>query len=578
MEARNIIADRLSAASATQLASAQKWLNGLTGAEHTVLLMEVCREMDYRNVLQAYAQDPEQKLAPPTLDVMYQGWNLALSLLLPFGRGVKGVPLMESTPDSRHHAMTLLQQLGRSSLLQQTAEMLRHGMVEGVADGDTISLRTSERALIDRFLDQLETAKLKEWSKRSRQDGEMGTQLDSPLLPDIDARMKRLVFPWITNRGTMVGYGAEPEIDAHFFSLVKETTLDWMNEAGLHPEAHIGTVPCGDIVAIALLLTSFNLKHLRFVELGKREHSETNYAMSLTIWKPETDVCASLADFMGMERSRVAATLDLITIRPEHHRYFANEITPFVPLLIEISDGYLLSPVSSIFRNPMHGIRMYHESRPGIAIALREPRETWMRSDLYSLFQGNRYELVQGSVRLKASGQTVTDVDAAILDRTTGDLALFQLKWQDFSSGEIRKQRSKAKNFVEQVDEWTSVVQNWLAAEGLEVLCRALRLNVKAAAPVRELRLFAIGRSAARFRSYGYASTRDDIAACTWHQFARCRLEIGIMPDVIPMLFERIQSQRSHPLHKKPLPLQMQIDGLSIVFEDMWSELDADEH
>ena len=38
----------------------------------------------------------------------------------------------------------------------------------------------------------------------------------------------------------------------------------------------------------------------------------------------------------------------------------------------------------------------------------------------------------------------ITDIDAAVFDVTTGELGLFQLKWQDFSSSDVAKQRSKA--------------------------------------------------------------------------------------------------------------------------------------
>ena len=32
-----------------------------------------------------------------------------------------------------------------------------------------------------------------------------------------------------------------------------------------------------------------------------------------------------------------------------------SDTTPFIPMLIEVSEGYLLSPVSSIFRRPLSG-------------------------------------------------------------------------------------------------------------------------------------------------------------------------------------------------------------------------------
>jgi hypothetical protein len=567
---KTLIADRISLASAQELAGAKEWLHQLQTPQQTALLIEVCRELDYRSVFQEFASNPGHKLPHTSFDLMLRGWNVALGLLLPYGRGLKGVPLMESTDDSRHAAMVFLQQLGRSALLKQSVEMLRHGMIDGIEKDDVITLRMSDRTSIDHVLDHLEPKKLEAWWKKFDPDLKPNAQFGAFLLPDIDARMEPLLFPWKTDRGAMVGYGAEPEIDNHFLALISESIVDWRNEAGLHPDAFIGQVPCRDIIAVVSLLTASYVKHLRFVELGRKKLTETNYAMSLTIWKTESELCDSLAGFTGMERTSVAKALDLITIRPEQHNYFDREVTTIIPLLIEISDRYLLSPVSSIFKNAFHGIRMIHDSCDVTANALREPREAWMRSDLYSLFQGNRYETVDRPTLLKADGHTVTDIDAAVLDRTTGVLALFQLKWQDFSSGEIRKQRSKAKNFVERVDNWAAAVQSWITTYGLEALCQSLRLNFKTILPVGDVRLFAIGRSVARFQSYGYRSTRDDVGVCTWTQFARCRLDIGPVENVVHALHERIQREIAYPVKRKAIPHEIQAAGKRVVFEDLW--------
>ena len=151
----------------------------------------------------------------------------------------------------------------------------------------------------------------------------------------------------------------------------------------------------------------------------------------------------------------VTAALDLITVRSGDANYFLTEQAPGVPLVIELCDGYLLTPVSSVFRNPFNGVRMLRESTsPAIQNAFREHREEWMADDLYALFEGPRFQRVPGQTKLRQNGQIVTDIDAAIFDNGTGDLVLFQLKWQDFTTSIVRTQRSKAKNFTEQVEGW----------------------------------------------------------------------------------------------------------------------------
>jgi hypothetical protein len=370
----------------------------------------------------------------------------------------------------------------------------------------------------------------------------------------------------------MIGYHAEEDIDYHFLALVTKETLDWRNEAGIHPDAKIDDVSGSDLTAIGLLLTSIYLKHIRFVDVGKRKVPDANYAMSLTIWKPRSELISSICAFTGMSETDVSATLDLFTLKHDQYEYFGAELTPFIPMLIEISDEYLLSPVSSIFRNPFQGIRMLQERRNNRTEAsLREPRENWMTSDLCHLFLGNRYRIVGYPTRLKRKGNTVTDIDAAVLDVTKGEIALFQLKWQDFSTNEIKKQRSKAKNFVDQVDAWSQKVETWISEFGIKALFKSLRLKVGALGPVHKVRLFAIGRSASRFQSYGFTVKSRDLAVCSWPQFVRLRYEVGPAENVFQSLHGKIQTENAYPINKQALPHEILAGGQRISFEDLWN-------
>ena len=246
----------------------------------------------------------------------------------------------------------------------------------------------------------------------------------------------------------------------------------------------------------------------------------------------------------------------------------------FVPMFIELSEHHLILPVSSIFRNPFHGIRMLHELyREADVAAIRTPREQWMGIDLYALFMGNRYQCMQGPSRLSRHGKVVTDIDAAILDRVTGELALFQLKWQDMNSHDVVKQRSRAKNFVEKVDRWATQTETWVEEFGSTALLQALRFGASPGYP-SHVRLFAIGRSAARFRSYGYVPQNSSVVACSWRQFIRVRHEIGPADNVFRDLHRAVHLEQTKPVKRNPLPQEFRIGEHTIIFEDLWNSFD----
>lgn len=567
-----LIIERLCKLADSEYFGVKKWVGQLEPPHHIVLLIQITRALDYWHVVQTFSKKPEHKLLGPDFDIMVRGWNPALALLLPYAGGLRGVPFTGSTSDSQEATMTILHQLGRFAMLKESAEMIRSGMAEGEIKEGVIRIRMSDRISDDHFLDRLEGEKLKDLKSRIDGFNPLESLIDEHRVDDLQARIEQLVHPRNTGSGTMVGYDGAPDIDVYFLAVVTKSTMDWRNETGIHPTANIGGVPGSTLAAMGSLLVSSYLKHIYFVDIGTRKMPEANLAMSLTIWKTRDDLRDSICDFTGMAKPEVSAALDLFTVKPDQHAYFEREPTPFIPMLVEISDGYLLSPVSSIFRNPFNGIRMLQEWRSNqAAISVRVPRENWMISDLCHLFLGNRYAIVDQPTRLKRTGITVTDIDTAIFDRTTGELALFQLKWQDFSTSEIKKQRSKARNFVDDVDAWAEKVEMWIEVFGFGALCRSLQLKISPCPRVSAVRLFAIGRLASRFKSYGYAPKSANVAISMWAQFVRIRYEVGPVENVFTSLHKKIQGEVGQPVDRKPQPHQIIAGEQKIVFEDLWN-------
>lgn len=578
MTSGTLIAARLDELADQEFQHVKTWIDQFQFPQHITLLIELCRVMDYLHVLQSFSRSPEPKIPIPDLTIMLLGWNPALGLLLPHAGGFNGVPLAESTTDSRAIATSLLHQLGRFSLLKRTAQMIRHGMAEGELEGGRIVLRASDRVSNNHLVDDLDAIKFQHLSSHMHDFDPVHMFINETRVEDLQARLQALVFPWKTGQGTMIGYHAAPDIDEHFQALVIRKTAEWRNQTGIHPSITIGEVSAADLFEIGLLLTSFNLKHICFVNAGIRIMPEANYPMSLTIWKRKSELTNSIAQVTGIETEKISAILDLLAVNHSHSDYFQTELTPFIPMLIEICDGYLLSPVSSIFRNPFEGIRILAERRSNQAQAsIRKPRESWMVSELCNLFLGNRYAIVDHPTRLRRNRNTVTDIDAAVLDRTTGELGLFQLKWQDFSINEIKQARSKAKNFVDQVDSWAQKTGLWVNEFGTNALCKTLRLKLPAREQISAVRLFAMGRSASRFQSYGYTTTSKNLAVCTWSQFVRLRYEVGPAVNVLQSLHERVQSEYTLPTNNKPLPHEITAAGQKILLDNFWNLYDDDE-
>ncbi|MES5488526.1 hypothetical protein QMZ05_37775 [Bradyrhizobium sp. INPA03-11B] len=538
------------------------------------LLVEACRVIDFHHVIRFMSSKPESGLSEFEFATMLRGWNPLAAMLLPHIGSLRGIPFRESTPELRMSVLGILMNLGKASFLRENAEMLRHGMNECTVDGTAITFRMTDRYTIDHFLDRLEADKLKDIEDAMSAGNLFKEAIKRTAIENLDDRIRELVHPFRPrNNVTMVSYDSSPDIEEHFFALVAEDNHEGIDEAGIHDETVLGNITGKDLRTVVFLITSFYLKHIHFVDVAKKAFPDVNYPMSLTVWTPPDRLIESIASFTGIEQNAVSSALDMITVKSSHASYFEEEVTPLLPMLIKVSDDYVLQPVSSVFRNPFHGIRMLHEAFDKRASDnLRKHRENWMISELYDLFLGQRYLRMEGPTRLRLGGKVVTDIDAAVFDTLTGELALFQLKWQDFSSNDVAKQRSRAKNFVEKVDAWAKAVQDWIAASGTANLMPTLRLGQ--APEVPQVRLFAIGRSAARFRSYGFEPQENAVAPATWRQFVRLRYAAGPSENVLQDLHEAIRTERKASLKLRPLRQEFSCGDHTIVLENLFNEYD----
>lgn len=570
MLAAKSIADELESLGRAELDDLTNFLAGQSDWMCGGLLIEACRAMDHVQVMQGFGRPAGEYLPAPDFDLLTRGWNVLLGLLLPRVGKFTGIPIAESTEESRHFVLSLMHAAGRYVMLTDAAERMRNGMVEGTATAEGFELAISEPTLVDFFHDQVDRARLVELQSKFRAEE---TSPDGPAGSALRAEMAEQVFPWELPCGVMIGYTSTRNIDAAFLNFIADSVLDWRGDAGIHPDAKLEGCTGADLVTTAHMLLGRYLQHVIYVEEARKRFPDVNHAMSLTIWKTRSELIAELVA-IGTPRKLAAAVIEIVTVKSGDAAFFLKEHTPSFPMLIEIADGYLLMPISAIFRNPFKHIRMLREAASQAMLnSVRVHHERWMADDLCSLFQGNRYQRMPGQTKLRTKGRVITDIDAALFDYVTGELVLFQLKWQDFASSNLRTQRSKAKNFVESVENWGRQVTSWLEEHGVPELCRALKVKLPAGELPRTVRLWGVGRSNARFRSLGYEGG-PSVLVLTWPQLIRLRYEIGPGADVFTQIAERVLLETSQPIARSPIPYVMTSRGSQIVFKDIWSSLD----
>jgi hypothetical protein len=233
-----------------------------------------------------------------------------------------------------------------------------------------------------------------------------------------------------------------------------------------------------------------------------------------------------------------------LTVSAEDAERIFSEVTPVLPFFLDLGNGMVFRPISCLNTNPFGTFKIIAQWRnPGALNQISKLREEWLRNDLFSIFGGRRYVCVNGGIVIKEGKRVLTDIDAAIFDRTTGELALFQLKWQDYNTDNVKQRASRARNFAVDVDAWAESVGRWLVEQGPVGVAQAMRLNVKGGELPTSAYLFVLSRSVARTQAYGHPIKSPWLSAATWPQFRRLRGELGPAPFVFSKLHEILREE-----------------------------------
>lgn len=571
-----------------------------------VLFVETVRVLDYWFVFQELLPE-KMRLPDHDLEIMRWGWNQAALLLLRPVRHCGGIPIRESTQDTRAFATTLLHQLGRAVLLNRVADMIQGGLVTAKFEDGRFVVESTPGTSVQ-FLDILEPLRQKRIETALREKGKdlssekwgifdlehiaifqelpgsylglsMTNPFDSWICDDIATLMTPLVFPWDSDHGIMMGYDALPEIDNHFLATTMRRLPEWRHDAGMHPEVSFNGCSGPILAAVCAVIAALHSKHTQFALLAMEHHKEISIPQSLTIWGPRQELERSIVEYLGLGETEVRSALDAIVLRADEVGALTKHTTPFMPLLVDLGNGFLLRPISGLFRNPLLSVRMLYEWRNFQAKnQLSRPREGWMRSEIYAMFQGSRYICIPGNTKIRENGKILTDLDGAIFDRTTGELAIFQMKWQDFHTNDIRQLRSRAANLTSEMDEWAEKVERWLNQTSMKKVAQAFQLKLPSPQAITNMYMFGISQSAIRMKGYGFTFNHKELAVATWPQFSRVRYEVGPAKSVFGEIHRALRAEMDSSVSCEPIPVTVSVAGETIHFKSLWVSIVEEKH
>ena len=234
----------------------------------------------------------------------------------------------------------------------------------------------------------------------------------------------------------------------------------------------------------------------------------------------ENALIESISIALNADSESVARVIAAFTLTRESAAYHAEVPGIAAAPLVRLDSNRLIWSIHGLLTEPL--LFLTRELRRRSAQEYHNAaflREAVFRDDLYSIFRDKRFVVSANRIELRrVDGDLRTDVDAAVFDRKTGTLGLFELKSQDpfsRSAGELTRRRDNLMHANRQV----AGVLDWLKRYGADDLLG--RIDSATAKKFRAQKVFpfVIGRYLVRFDDGPEPDRRA--AWGTWPQLLR---------------------------------------------------------
>jgi len=207
-----------------------------------------------------------------------------------------------------------------------------------------------------------------------------------------------------------------------------------------------------------------------------------------------------LAERLKVKPELIAARLPLFILDRENAAWHAGPPAIAAAPIVRVDEEKLVISPHGVWMAPL--IFLTREMRRRDAALFHntsQAREDLFRRELYALFPESRFVTARNRVLLrKPEGEARTDIDAAIFDKKTGTLAIFELKALDpfaRSTAELQRQRDNTLEAGHQV----SAILDWINKHSADELLKRIDPGTAKKLKVQKVLPFALGRCVVRF-------------------------------------------------------------------------------
>ncbi len=413
--------------------------------------------------------------------------------LRPFLAAVKGrpggMPWAASRRELIHFAQRYLDVCGRLFHLRRMAALERYGLASTTLTAGRLEIVTNwgipEAAAM---------SAMRQWKRRS------GTSqwVDESAKEEWRERHSRMRKYVEWDRQSLIRYDNDPEIVFAYRKEARAYAEGFFEGEAFPEDVVIGDRTFGAWKEACNQALGRVLCHIDFAMLlAQKRSKKVSLRDLIPIFSRREDV-AAVWEEAGVSAALVSQTMDALTLSIDELDDWENAYEVPTPLHIDMGEHFVLLPSFGALTNPYFTLfRHLRKSFKADWDRGVDRREAVFRADLQRLFPPERFVVPDHGFKLRRANRSfITDVDAVIFDRESGQLALVQLKWHDVFGRSLAERDSRSRN-IASANQWVEGVHSWVNGRSSNAVLDALHIKGKGcdAPPC----LLVIARYVARF-------------------------------------------------------------------------------
>lgn len=326
---------------------------------------------------------------------------------------------------------------------------------------------------------------------------------------DVIERMKTQCFVWLDH---YIGYNGDQVVEDYFNDLAYIDSIH-NTEWDMYPEnVPFRNVTYGSLVGNIVDFAGYAIKHFYYTQILKSQHPELLTENLFYLIKPKSNLLNLIAENHNITDSQAETIIECLSLSCHNVELYRNTQASCAPLIKISKDQYIHSCAGSLYHPFLFLLDNISFLFPKECSANRNNREEVFRKQLYDMFS-DKFLCINHPVKIKKQNKEITDIDAVIVDKTTGEIAFFQLKWQDHINLSPKTLLSKSKNYKEKATKWVHDIRGWIEDSTEKEIADRLGLKPKYI-DKNNIYLFVLGR-----RHGNYTGFIPDNANCAWVQW-----------------------------------------------------------